>query len=116
VDASTAADTQREHASVAEVSYGGSAIATRAQPFAPRLPRPTASRRRRTIATNEGNSTFNGFKLSVENYLADNRTQFVEKLNAASDRLRGLRLAMIVLPLLAAALALWVCNPMERIR
>jgi hypothetical protein len=106
-DASSVADTDREHASVAEMLVrwqryrDTSATIRAAASTASGLPGA------RTIATNEGSSTFNGFNLSVESFLADNRTQFLDKLDAASDRLRGLRIAMIVLPLLAAALALW---------
>lgn len=112
VDAADAADTDREHASVGEIlvrwqRYRDTSAAIRSTAGQSTASGASGLAAARTIATNEGNSTFNGFNLAVESFLADNRTQFVEKLDAANDRLRGLRLAMIVLPILAAALALW---------
>lgn len=105
--AADAADTDREHASVAEVLVRWQRYRDTSTTIRSTASSANGLAAARTIATNEGNSTFNGFNLAVESFLADNRTQFVEKLDAASDRLRGLRLAMIVLPVLAAALALW---------
>jgi hypothetical protein len=107
VDASRSADTDREHASVAEILVRWQRYRDTSATIRSTTATSGGVAAARTIATNQGNSTFNGFNLSVESFLADNRTQFVAKLDAASDRLRGLRLAMIILPLLAAALALW---------
>ena len=106
-DAAGAADTDREDASVAEILVRWQRYRDTSTTIRSTAAGATGLAAARTIATNQGNSTFNGFNLAVESFLADNRTQFVEKLDAASDRLRGLRLAMIVLPILAAALALW---------
>ncbi|MEM7287364.1 MAG: hypothetical protein AAF480_13510, partial [Actinomycetota bacterium] len=58
-------------------------------------------------AIGPGNADFNGFNTSVESVLSDNRTQFADGLANADDRLRLLVPGMILLPLLAALLALW---------
>jgi hypothetical protein len=60
----------------------------------------------RAIAVAEGSSTFNGFNISVESVLGDNRSQFLDGLSDAEDRTAGLTAATVLLPLLAAAAAL----------
>jgi hypothetical protein len=106
-DAVRVADSHRERASIVEVLARWQRYRTTSDTIRSAAADPATIARARTLATNEGNSTFNGFNLSVENFLADNRTQFEAHLDAANDRLRLLELGMIVLPLLAAALALW---------
>ena len=59
------------------------------------------------LAVGPGNADFNGFNTSVESVLSDNRTQFTSGLADARNRLNLLRAAMVALPALAAALALW---------
>lgn len=54
----------------------------------------------------QSTSAFNGFVFAVEGVLADNRDQFLAGLDGSSTAMRGLRLGMIGLPLLAAAAAL----------
>lgn len=105
-DAARVADSAREHASIAEVLVRWERYRSTSAAIRTAAASPTTVTTARTIATNEGNRTFNGFNLAVENFLADNRAQFEARLDAASDRLRLLELGMLVLPLLAAALAL----------
>jgi CHASE3 domain sensor protein len=59
------------------------------------------------LATTEGNRAFNGVNLSVESLLQDNTEQFSRGLASAQDRLRGLPIATIVVPLIALVLLLW---------
>ena len=61
-------------------------------------------RRCRGSATGPGNADFNGFNTSVESVLSDNRTQFLDGVASARDRLNLLRIIGIALPALAAAL------------
>jgi hypothetical protein len=106
-DAARVADSARERASVAEMLERWRRYRVTSDTIRRNASNPTGLAEARTVATNEGNSTFNGFNLAVETFLADNRGQFEAHLDAASDRLRLLDLGMVVLPLLAAALALW---------
>lgn len=59
------------------------------------------------LAIGAGNSDFNGFNTAVESVLSDNRSQFLDGIAAARDRLDWLQLIMIVLPALAALTTLW---------
>jgi hypothetical protein len=106
-EAALLADTARERASVAEMLERWRRYRATSDTIRRAASTPTGLAEARTVATNEGNSTFNGFNLAVETFLADNRGQFESSLDAASDRVRLLDLGMVVLPLLAAALALW---------
>ena len=105
-DATRAADSNRERAAAAEMltrwqrySDTSAAIVTAFE---------TDDRTRAVeLAVGPGNADFNGFNTSVESVLSDNRSQFADGLANADDRLRLLVPGMILLPLLAALLALW---------
>lgn len=105
-DAARAADSTRERAAAAE-------MLTRWQRYldTSRIIRGAIDRNDRleavATAIGPGNADFNGFNTSVESVLSDNRTQFADGLANADDRLRLLVPGMILLPLLAAVLALW---------
>lgn len=60
----------------------------------------------RTLAIGAGNRDFNGFNTTVEAVLLANRDQFDESVDSAANRLNWLLIGMIVLPIVAAALAL----------
>jgi hypothetical protein len=106
-DASASADTTREHASIAEILVRWQRYRDTSAQIRTTATGAGGVAAARLLATNEGNSTFNGFNLAVESFLTDNRAQFEQRLDAATDRLRGLQISMIVLPALALALALW---------
>lgn len=100
-EAARAADSDRERAAVAEMlvrwqRYRDTVDAIRSAPA------PAAAR---TLAVGPASSAFNGFNFSVESVLGDNRAQFLEGLDAAARRVRGLGAAVGLLPLLAAAAA-----------
>jgi len=59
------------------------------------------------IAQGAANSSFNGFNASVEAALLDNREQFLNQLQTASDSLRWLRAVILIGSLLAAMLTWW---------
>ncbi len=106
-DAASVADSARERASAAEMLQRWQRYRTTSDSIRDKAQSGADLPGARRLATNEGNGTFNGFNLAVETFLADNRRQFEAHLDAARDRLRALEPGMIVLPLLAAALALW---------
>ena len=106
-DAALVADSARERASIAEVLARWERYRATSATIRTAAGSAGTIATARTIATDEGNRAFNGFNLAVENFLADNRAQFEAHLDAANDRLRLLEVGMLVLPLLAAALALW---------
>ena len=62
--------------------------------------------RRRTIAINQANPTFNGFNFTVESVLGDNETQFIDGLDDATGSLRWLSIGTLGLALAAALLVL----------
>lgn len=59
------------------------------------------------LATGPGNSDFNGVNTAVESVLSDNRSQFLDGVATARNRLDRLRLAGVLLPAIAALLTLW---------
>lgn len=59
------------------------------------------------LAIGPGNADFNGFNTAVESVLSDNRAQFTDGLTDAREHLAWLRLAMVAIPALAAAAAVW---------
>lgn len=61
----------------------------------------------RGLAVTDGNTAFNGFNTAVESVLSDNRSQFTDSVAEASDAIGWLRGASIVIPVLAALLAMW---------
>lgn len=60
----------------------------------------------RDIAIGDGNRDFNGFNTTVESVLLANRDQFDASVSSAANRLNWLQLGAVLLPLLAAILAL----------
>jgi hypothetical protein len=56
----------------------------------------------RTIAVGPGSATFNGFNFSVESVLSDNRSQFLDGLASAAERVGHLTLVALFVPLVAA--------------
>ncbi len=60
-----------------------------------------------TIIQGSANSAFNGFNTSVEAALLDNREQFLDQLDTASDALGWLRGMILIGSLMAALLAWW---------
>jgi hypothetical protein len=59
------------------------------------------------LAIGAGNSDFNGFNTAVESVLSDNRIQFLDGIGSGRERLDLMRAGTIVVPALAALLALW---------
>lgn len=59
------------------------------------------------LSEGPGGSAFVGFNTAVESVLLDNREQFLDGMSEARNTLDWLQLAMIVLPIIAAILALW---------
>lgn len=105
-DAARAADTTRERAATAEMlvrwqTYLETSLEIRGAADSGDRDAAVAA------AVGPGNADFNGFNTSVESVLSDNRSQFADGLANADDRLRLLVPGMILLPLLAALLALW---------
>lgn len=60
----------------------------------------------RATAIGNGNTDFNGFNTTVESVLLANRDQFNASVSSATNRLRWLQLGALMLPLIAAVLAL----------
>ncbi|HVL04434.1 MAG TPA: hypothetical protein VM388_00475 [Acidimicrobiales bacterium] len=101
-DAAAAADSDRERAAVAEMLVRWQ----RYQDTAAQLRSTADANQQRAIAVGPGSATFNGFNFSVESVLSDNRSQFLDGLASAADRMGSLTLGALFLPLLAAAGAL----------
>jgi hypothetical protein len=96
------ADSDRERAAVAEMLVRWQ----RYQDTATQLRATTDAAQARAIAVGPASATFNGFNFSVESVLSDNRSQFLDGLVSAADRVGTLTLVALLLPLLAAAGAL----------
>ncbi len=62
---------------------------------------------RRELALGAGNSTFNGFNVSVESVLGDNRADLIDNLEQAHDRTRRLTFVVGLVPLAALLAALF---------
>ena len=60
----------------------------------------------RALAIEASNDDFNGFNTTLEAILLSNRDQFDLGVQSANERLRFLTIAMVLLPLLGAALVL----------
>ena len=106
LQASSAADNQRERAAVAEVLQRWQRYRDtnrEIQQAALSGNRTQAS----SVALQSGNRAFTGFNLAVESLLRDNKAEFAGELDRAHDRLRLLLIGMLILPLLALALMLW---------
>lgn len=101
-DAAAEADSDRERAAVAEMLVRWQ----RYQDTAAQLRATADANQQRAIAVGPGSATFNGFNFSVESVLSDNRSQFLDGLAAAADRMGNLTLGALFLPLVAAAGAL----------
>ena len=101
-DAADIADSDRERAAVAEMLVRWQ----RYQDTATQLRATTDVAQARAVAVGPASATFNGFNFSVESVLSDNRSQFLEGLASAADRLGSLTLIALLLPLVAAAGAL----------
>ncbi|HET7719886.1 MAG TPA: hypothetical protein VFK43_07970, partial [Acidimicrobiales bacterium] len=101
-DAAAEADSDRERAAVAEMLVRWQ----RYQDTAAQLRATADPAQQRAIAVGPGSATFNGFNFSVESVLSDNRSQFLDGLASAADRVGSLTLVALFLPLLAAAGAL----------
>ncbi|MDP1805304.1 MAG: hypothetical protein Q8K72_09075, partial [Acidimicrobiales bacterium] len=97
-DAAAEADSDRERAAVAEMLVRWQ----RYQDTATQLRATADPAQQRTIAVGPGSATFNGFNFSVESVLSDNRSQFLDGLASAADRVGNLTLVALFLPLLAA--------------
>ena len=97
-DAAAEADSDRERAAVAEMLVRWQ----RYQDTATQLRSTADPAQQRTIAVGPGSATFNGFNFSVESVLSDNRSQFLDGLASAADRVGNLTLVALFLPLLAA--------------
>ena len=97
-DAAAEADSDRERAAVAEMLVRWQ----RYQDTAAQLRSTADPGQQRTIAVGPGSATFNGFNFSVESVLSDNRSQFLDGLASAADRVGSLTLVALFLPLLAA--------------
>lgn len=107
------ADTEREASRALEaVTWWGRYLERRETlrgALAPVLPDGAADARLVEVeaAYRDMSAAFNGFAFTVEGILADNTDQFTAGLEAATDRTAGLLFAALILPLAAAALALW---------
>ncbi len=97
-DAAAEADSDRERAAVAEMLVRWQ----RYQDTAAQLRATADPAQQRIIAVGPGSATFNGFNFSVESVLSDNRSQFLDGLASAADRVGNLTLVALFLPLLAA--------------
>jgi CHASE3 domain sensor protein len=100
--AAARADSPRERAAVAELfvrwqRYLDTVAALRAAP---------TPEQGREVAVGPASSTFNGFNFSVESVLGDNRTQFLDGLVQAADRVGALPAVTLLAPLVAAVAAL----------
>jgi hypothetical protein len=105
-DLARGADSPRERAATAEVlvrwgRYADQRAALRAAAQSGGRDQAVA------VAVGPASSAFNGFNVSVERVLADNQAQFDQGLSAARQRLRGLRVGLAAVPVLAALVALW---------
>lgn len=60
---------------------------------------------RSTIASNESNAAFAGFNVTVDALLAKDEATFLSGIDDAHHRLKNLSLALLIAPILAAALA-----------
>jgi CHASE3 domain sensor protein len=60
---------------------------------------------RSTIASNESNAAFAGFNVTVDAVLAKDEATFLSGIDGAHHRLKNLSLALLIAPILAAALA-----------
>jgi len=101
-DAAAVADSDRERAAVAAMLVRWQ----RYQNTAAQLRATTDAAQARAVAVGPASATFNGFNFSVESVLSDNRSQFLDGLASAANRLRSLSLVALLLPLAAAAGAL----------
>jgi hypothetical protein len=101
-DAADVADSDRERAAVAEMLVRWQ----RYQDTAVQLRATTDAAQARAVAVGPASATFNGFNFSVESVLSDNRSQFLDGLASAADRVGSLTLVALLLPLVAAAGAL----------
>lgn len=101
-DAAAEADSDRERAAVAEMLVRWQ----RYQDTTAQLRATADPAQQRIIAVGPGSATFNGFNFSVESVLSDNRSQFLDGLASAADRVGNLTLVALFLPLLAALGAL----------
>jgi hypothetical protein len=99
------ADSNRESAAVAALQTRWSRYLNTSDDIAALLSDGEADRAR-TLAIGDGNRDFNGFNTTVESVLLANRDQFNASVQSATSRLDQLLLGSILLPLLAAALAL----------
>jgi len=100
------ADNQRELAAAKELEirfdrYAATADAIAADVNAGRIDEAVSR------SVGDGNRDFNGFNTAVESVLSDNRDQFFDTASSARGRLNWLRLGTILIPIIAAGLALW---------
>ncbi len=100
------ADNARELAAAQELEIRFARYAATAEAIANDV---NAGRTDEAIARSvgDGNRDFNGFNTAVESVLSDNRDQFFDTASSARGRLNWLRLGSVVVPIVAAALALW---------
>lgn len=97
--AATLADSARERAAASEVLVWWDRYRRAVQAL-----RASADDASRRVAVGALSSTFNGFNISVESVLGDNRAQFAAALEQAGDRYDGLALVVLAGGALAIAL------------
>jgi len=101
LDAAASADSARERAAAAEMLERWQRYRSGVETL-----RRAAGDDARRLATGDVSSTFNGFNVSVESVLSDNRAQFSAALARATHRTRGLNLVVLAGGALAIALVL----------
>jgi hypothetical protein len=107
LDLARAADGPREQAAAAEVLVRWARYADQRAMLQDAAAEAGGHDQAVALAVGPVSSTFYGFNVSVERVLADNQAQFDQGLSSARQRLRGLRVGTVAVPLLAALLALW---------
>lgn len=101
VASASSADSARERAAAAEMLQRWQRYRSGVETL-----RKAAGDDARRLATGDVSSAFNGFNVSVESVLSDNRSQFTAALARAAHRTRGLNLVVVVGGALAMALVL----------
>jgi hypothetical protein len=101
LDAAASADSARERAAASEMLERWQRYRSGVETL-----RQASGDDARRLATGDVSSTFNGFNVSVESVLSDNRAQFSSALARAAHRTRGLNLVVLAGGALAIALVL----------
>lgn len=101
VSSASTADSARERAAAAEMLQRWQRYRSGVETL-----RKSSGDDARRLATGDVSSAFNGFNVSVESVLSDNRSQFTAALARAAHRTRGLNLVVVVGGALAMALVL----------